>query len=59
VVLSQAIVLYGAFQDMRGRPVDLIRSLRVGLHRFLPILGVAISVTLFAALGLMLFVVPG
>src|SRR5215211_5785978 len=32
-VLSQAVVLYGAFQDMRGRPVRLTESLQVGLSR--------------------------
>jgi hypothetical protein len=33
---SQAIVLYGAFQDMRGRSVSLVESLQVGLRRFFP-----------------------
>src|ERR1700676_4365459 len=42
--LSQAIVLYGAFQDMRGRPVSLADCLKVGLHRFFPIIGFALSV---------------
>ena len=40
--LAQAIVLYGAFQDMRGRPVNLAESLQVGLQRFFPIVGLAI-----------------
>src|ERR1700704_3243673 len=44
--LSQAIVLYGAFQDMRGRRVDLAESVRVGLRQFFPIVGLAVSVTL-------------
>ena len=57
--LSQAIVLYGAFQDMRGRPVDLGESVRVGLRRFFPIIGLAVSVTLLGIFGLVLFVVPG
>src|SRR5215471_5594731 len=39
--LSQAIVLYGAFEDMRGRPVNLMESVRVGWSRILPALGVA------------------
>ena len=42
--LSQAIVLFGAFEDMRGRPVDMIASLKVGLSRFLPVIGVALLV---------------
>src|SRR6185437_11405631 len=39
--LSQAIVLFGAFEDMRGRPVDMIASLKVGLSRFFPVIAVA------------------
>ena len=39
--LSQAVVLYGAFQDMRGRRVNLVELLQVGLRRFFPILGLA------------------
>jgi hypothetical protein len=41
-LLGQAVVLYGAFQDMRGRPVRLADCLRVGLGRFFPIVGLAI-----------------
>jgi hypothetical protein len=43
-MLSQAIVLYGAFQDMRGRPVSLADCLKVGLRRFFPLIGLAICV---------------
>jgi hypothetical protein len=58
-MLSEAVVLYGAFQDMRGKRINLGESTRVGLRRFLPVVGVAISVTLLGILGLFLFVVPG
>jgi len=57
--LSQAAVLYGAFQAMRGKRVDLGESMRVGLRRFFPVVGVMISVTLLGFLGLIAFVVPG
>ncbi|HEY6254879.1 MAG TPA: glycerophosphoryl diester phosphodiesterase membrane domain-containing protein [Xanthobacteraceae bacterium] len=57
--LSQAIVVYGAFQDMLGRRVDLGQSVQVGLRRFFPILGLAISVTLLGILGLIALLVPG
>jgi hypothetical protein len=57
--LSQAIVLYGAFQDMRGRRVDLAESVRVGLRQFFPIMGLAFSVTFLGMLGFLLLVVPG
>jgi hypothetical protein len=57
--LSQAIVLHGAFQDLRGRRVDLADSARVGLARYLQVLGVGLSVTLLGMLGIVLLVVPG
>jgi hypothetical protein len=40
-MLSQAAVFYGAFQDMRQRPVSVADGLKVGLDRFLPMLGLA------------------
>jgi hypothetical protein len=45
-ILSQAVVLYGAFQDMRARPVRLIDCLKAGLRRFFPLIGLAICVSL-------------
>jgi hypothetical protein len=57
--LSQAVILYGAFQDMRGRPVSLTESLAVGLRRFFPIVGLAISMTFCLMLGIILLIVPG
>ena len=55
----QAIILHGAFQDMRGRSVSLGESLRVGISRFLPILGVIILEGLGIGLGMVLLLVPG
>lgn len=57
--LSQAVVLYGAFQDMRGRRVDLKELLQVGLRRFFPILGLAFCMALLGGLGFILLIVPG
>jgi hypothetical protein len=57
--LSQSIVLYGAFQDMRGRRVDLMESTRVGLRRFFPVLGVAIATAIVGGLATLLLIVPG
>jgi hypothetical protein len=37
--LSQAIVLYGAFEAMRGRRVDLVASFQHAWRRFLPVIG--------------------
>jgi hypothetical protein len=58
-MLSQAVVLYGAFQDMRGRPIDLGEALRVALSRLLPIIGVAICVSIGVFVGSLLLIVPG
>lgn len=56
--LSQAIVLFGAFEDMRGRPVDMIASFKVGLARFFPVIGVALLVGIFTALAAILLIFP-
>lgn len=56
--LCQAIVLFGAFEDMRGRPVNLMASARVGLSRLFPVLGVAILVAIFTGLAALLLIVP-
>jgi hypothetical protein len=56
--LSQAIVLYGAFEDMRGQPVHLMESLRIGLRRFFPVLGVAIGVAVLTGLAAILLFFP-
>lgn len=57
--LAQAIVLYGAFEDMRGRRVNLMESTRIGFGRFLPVIAVAILSAILAGLAAILLVVPG
>jgi hypothetical protein len=57
--LSEAIVVYGAFEDMRGRRVDLMESTRIGLRRFFPVLGVALGVAILTGLASLLFIIPG
>jgi hypothetical protein len=54
-LLSQAIVLCAAFQAMRGRPLRLADCFKVGLRRFLPLLGLAIFAGI-VMLAYMLFV---
>lgn len=44
-LLSQATVLYGVFQGMRARPVRLADCLKIGLRRFLSLIGLAICVS--------------
>ncbi|HLN11337.1 MAG TPA: hypothetical protein VK281_20605, partial [Xanthobacteraceae bacterium] len=56
--LVQAAMLYGAFQDMRGREVRLGESLGVALRRFFPVLGLAICFVLAIAVGFVLLIVP-
>jgi hypothetical protein len=57
--VCQAVVLYAAFQAMRGRRVNLAESARLGLRRILPIIGISICVTVIGTLGLLLFILPG
>jgi hypothetical protein len=56
---AQAAVLYGTFQDMRGRDFSIGDTLRPGLGRIMPVLGVNICVGLAIILGILLFLVPG
>jgi hypothetical protein len=58
-LLSQAILVYGAFQDMRGRPVNLSESVNVGLARLVPIIGLTFLTVFGIAIGFMLLLVPG
>lgn len=57
-VLSQAVVLYGAIERMRGNSFAIGASLRVGLTRFPPILGLLFCLGFGLGLGLILLVVP-
>lgn len=57
--LSQAGTLYGAFQDMRGRPFNLGDAFGVAFGRFFPVLGVAICFGFAVVLGSILLLVPG
>ena len=56
--ISQAAVLYGAFDDMRGRPVDLAESLRVGLRRFFPLIGAVLLFIILVMLSAVLLLFP-
>ena len=56
---GQAIVVFAAFQDMRGRPVSAADSLRQGVARLFPVLIASILVALTEIVGFMLCVAPG
>ena len=57
--LSQAMIVYGAFQQMSGRPVSLLESLRAGWRRFPAVIGLAICAAVLMALGAALLFIPG
>jgi hypothetical protein len=57
--VAQATTLYGAFQEMRGQPFTIGQSLRIGLTRALPVVGVALSSSITVSLGILLLLVPG
>jgi uncharacterized membrane protein len=62
MMLSQAIVFHGAFQDMCGRPVSLVDGVRVGLGRVFPLIGLAavvLAVVMLLVAGSFLLAAPG
>src|SRR5262245_23105166 len=58
-MLSQAVIVHAAFQNMRGRPVQLGEALNIAMQRFFPILGVALLTAILAGLGMLALLVPG
>jgi Membrane domain of glycerophosphoryl diester phosphodiesterase len=57
--VGQAVILYGAFQAMRGRDVMIGDAIGRAFSRFLSLLGISILVGFGVAIGFMLLVVPG
>jgi hypothetical protein len=57
-VFAGAAVADVVIDDMRGRPADISKALRVALRRFFPALGVTMAVVGLAILSFALFVVP-
>ena len=58
-LLSQAILVYGSFQDMRGKQVNIGESFNIGISRLVPILGLTVLEGLCVMVGFMLLIVPG
>lgn len=56
---AQAIVIFAAFQDLRGRPVSAAESLQQGLARVFPAILAAILTVLLVVVGAMFCLVPG
>ena len=57
--LCQSVMIYGAFQDIRGRPFDPGASISRGFRRFFPVLGTSFCFGFVIVLGLALFILPG
>ena len=59
MMIAQAIVLYGTFQDMRGKPMRFGEAIVKGFARFFPIIGLAICTLIAVGAGFMLLIIPG
>jgi|SRR5215813_3500998 len=57
-MLSQAIVLHGAFQHIRRRPVSLTDSVRVGFNRALAVVALAIIEAFLVVITVLALVFP-
>ena len=57
--VGAAVILYGALQGIRGRPVSALESLRVVLPHVGPVIALAVMNGLALMVGCLLLVVPG
>src|SRR5690242_13912072 len=57
-LLGQAVVLHAAFQQVRRQPVRLVQSLKVGVVRILPLVGLVIVELLLIAVASLAFIIP-
>jgi hypothetical protein len=57
--LCTALIVFAAFQDLRGRPVDMPESISRGLRRLVPVLLTSLCVGIGVFLGLIVFTIPG
>jgi hypothetical protein len=53
-LLANGAITYGVVQDLHGRPADMLETLGALAPRLLPMISVAISLTLLVALGALL-----
>ena len=58
-MISQAALVYGALEELRGRHFTIGEALSKGFRRFWPVLGVAIVSGLIVMVGSVLLLVPG
>jgi len=57
--ISEAVILYSAFQRLSGRPFQPGEAFQRALARFLPLVGLGLLVGLAVGIGFMLLIVPG
>src|SRR5262245_17511324 len=56
---AHSIVIFAAFQDLRGRPVNAGESLGHGIARVFPVLVTSILAGILVGVGIILCVIPG
>lgn len=56
---AQAVVVFAAFQDLRGKLVSAPESLTHGLARFLPVILLSLLMGLLIGFGFLLCLIPG
>jgi len=57
--VCETALIYGAFQDIRGRPFEIGASIGRALSRFIPAIGAAICAVALVIAGTALLAVPG
>jgi hypothetical protein len=57
--LSQTVVVFATFQDLRGQEVNAVESLTRGLARVVPSIVTSLIMGIAVAIGLVLFIAPG
>jgi hypothetical protein len=57
--VSQAIILHGVLESMRGGQADVLTSLRQAWRRFVPVIGLAFLKSFLTGLGFLLLIFPG
>jgi len=57
--LSQSVVVFATFQDLRGAEIDARESLRVGLARVIPVIVTSVLMGLIVGFGVILLLIPG
>jgi hypothetical protein len=57
--IASGAIIYGVVQELRGRAFSIADSIQIALHRFLPMVGVAICTSILIGLATILLIFPG